>query len=462
MLATLRKNLSSPQDIYNASPRFIQRVLANAEAFRRDRLRRYGDYQSVVALYDPSWYASATHVQEAYQLEQLRRLIEAARRYVPYYRQTLPDIPIRSLDDLYLLPIVEKSAIRHNRMAFVHESTPINKLWLHATSGSTGAPLLYYHDRSATRAHQAIADALMAMHGCYLGERRVRFSGVYVAPYVQTKPPFWMFVDFYRQLQCSSYHLSAATYRHYLRAMREARVVYGTGYATSWHLLASFISESGETPPRLQALFTDSEGMSLEQQAITERAFGCPVFQTYGLGETGQIGMQCAAKRYHVLTQACIIEILDDADNPVRPGETGQIVVTDLTSMVTPFIRYRTGDLATLAADVCPCGWHSPSWTEIVGRVDDRIKTPEGRWIGRLSHVTKPGVGVRESQIVQTAIDRVVIRVVPDHNFDQNSMDAVIDAAHRYLGHSMQVSWERVESLPRMKSGKLRHVVREI
>jgi phenylacetate-CoA ligase len=226
-------------------------------------------------------------------------------------------------------------------------------------------------------------------------------------------------------------------------------------------MLATFILEGGARPPALRAIVTDSEGIAAEQQEAVERAFGCPVYQTYGLGETGQVAMQCARRRYHVLSRSAVVEILDEAGTPVRPGEAGQIVVTDLTATLTPFIRYRTGDLATPAAEPCACGWHSPSWQEIVGRLDDRVLTPDGRWIGRLSHVTKPGVGIRESQIAQTAIDRLVIRVVPDRDFDPRSMAAVVQAAHTYLGAQMQVTWEEVPSLPRTRAGKLRHVVRE-
>ena len=96
-----------------------------------------------------------------------------------------------------------------------------------------------------------------------------------------------------------------------------------------------------------------------------------------------------------------------------------------------------------------------------MGRVDDYVVTPEGRKVGRLSHVTKPGIGIAESQIAQVSPDEVVIRVVPDNGFDPQSMFLVLDAAHRYLGNSVRVSWEKVDRLPRMKSGKLRHVVRE-
>lgn len=202
--------------------------------------------------------------------------------------------------------------------------------------------------------------------------------------------------------------------------------------------------------------------ITADDYAVVEQAFGCPMVQTYGAGEIGQMAWQCEHRRYHVLSRAAIAEVVGADGLPVAPGETGQIVVTTFAGAGTPFIRYQTGDLATLAADDCPCGRHSPSWLAIEGRIDDRIKTPDGRWIGRLSHVTKPGVGIKESQIAQVAPDRIVIRVVPAPDFVPESMQAVVEAARRYLGPTMHVEWEIVERLPRTRAGRLRHVVREI
>ncbi|MDZ4720131.1 MAG: AMP-binding protein [Roseiflexaceae bacterium] len=462
MASSLLKRLPNQQALYNRSPRALQRLFVNAEAWRRDWFRRYGDYDAELKRFDPSWYTTDLATQEAYQIEQLQLVIDAARSDVDWYHRNLPPITIHSLAELGNLPILEKDTIRANRQAFVQDGVPTKALWLHSTSGSTGAPLHYYHDRSATRAHQAVADAILNAYGCRVGDRRVRISGVYVAPYEQKTPPFWIYIDHYRQLQCSAYHLAPGTYSAYLQAMRDTRVTYGTGYASAWHLLAAHILESGEKPPQFKAIFTDSEGISLDQQATVERAFGCPVYQTYGTGEVAQVAQQCINKRYHILTRNAIIEIVDDDGHPVRPGETGQVIVTDLISFVTPFIRYRTGDLATLAADSCSCGWQSPALTTIVGRLDDRIRTPEGRWVRVGGHIIRPALGVKESQIVQIAIDHVIVRVVPGPHFEPASMDTVMAAARQYIGDSVRVTWEQVDSLPRTRSGKLRHVVREI
>lgn len=463
MITQLRRRLPSQRALFDAAPPPLRRVFANLEAVRRDWYRRYGNYREELRRFDPAWYRAASAEEQAtYQAAQLARIVARARATVPHYRAALPADPIRTLDDLRRLPILEKEMVRRDPLALVAEGTPMRALWLNSTSGSTGMPLRYYQDRSATRSHQALSDALMAEQGCRLGERRVRISGVYLAPYEQTEPPFWIYIDFYRQLQCSAYHLGPRSYGAYLQAMRDARVVYGTGYATAWHQLAMHLLASGERPPALRAIFTDSEGITVEQQRSVERAFGCPVFQGYGTGEVWTVATQCEHRRYHVLTRSAIVEILDDAGRPVAPGETGQIIATDLTSAVTPFIRYRTGDLATLAPGPCPCGRHSPSWTAVEGRLDDRLLTPEGRWVRVGGHIIRPAVGVRESQIVQTAPARIVVRVVPAHDFDPASMELVLAEARRYLGEAMEVRWELADGLPRTRAGKLRHIVREI
>lgn len=454
--------LPAQQQIYDAAPPWLQRVLVNAEAVRREWFRRHGDYRRLVMAHDPAWYYRPRAEQEAWQLAQLNRLLAEVRRRVPYYRRVLPERPLATLSELSTLPMLSKEQIRCDPFALVADDINRRALWPRKTSGSTGTPLTFYLDREATRNHQAPADAMLAALGCPFGAPRARFSGAYVAPYTRTQPPFWIWIDLYRQLQCSAYHLAPEFYPHYLRALRESGVVYGTGYPTAWHLLAMYLLESGEQPPRLRAIISDSEGISLEQQAVVEQAFGCRMVQTYGTGEIGQIAWQCEHGRYHTLSRAAITEVVDANGQPVAPGETGQIVVTSFASAGTPFIRYQTGDLATLAADDCPCGRHNPSWLAIEGRIDDRIKTPDGRWVGRLSHVTKPGIGIKESQIVQVALDRIVIRVVPAPDFVPESMQAVVAAARRYLGPDMQIEWETVARLPRTRAGKLRHVVREI
>ena len=51
------------------------------------------------------------------------------------------------------------------------------------------------------------------------------------------------------------------------------------------------------------------------------------------------------ARGHHVVAEGYIVEILRDGE-PARPGEIGEVVITDLNNYCMPFIRYRIGDLA--------------------------------------------------------------------------------------------------------------------
>lgn len=453
---------SLAQALFECSPPLVKRIMANVEALRRDQFRRYGDFSALVALHNPDYQDQELRTQQSWQFDRLRRLLQLARQ-APHYRARLPaDLEASCEQDLRQLPILSKDDLRRDPQALVRDRISPNTLWLNTTSGSTGSPLRFYVGRSAVRSRHAVTDAFMAWHGCHFGERRARFSGVLVARSETSQPPFWLYVDRYSQLQCSSYHLSPGTAAQFVDALQRARVTYGTGYASSWHLLATCAQEADLPPLGLKAIFTDSEGLSLKEQQVMEQAFHCPVFQTYGLGETGTVAVQCRVRRYHVLTRACILEVLDDSGDPVPPGSEGEIVVTDLSSEEAPILRYRTGDLAVAASAPCACGWKSPSLHEIVGRLDDRIRTPEGRWIGRLGLIAQEMQGVRESQIAQVATDHVVIRVVPGPGWDPDNMRSIIHLASKYIGPSTKISWEAVDRVPRHNSGKIKYLVREI
>jgi phenylacetate-CoA ligase len=76
----------------------------------------------------------------------------------------------------------------------------------------------------------------------------------------------------------------------------------------------------------------------------------------------------------HLLSELIIVEILDNAGDPVAVGETGEIVVTPLGIEGTPLLRYRTGDIAQLHIDPCACGRETPRLGPILGRRAQMLK----------------------------------------------------------------------------------------
>jgi phenylacetate-CoA ligase len=69
-----------------------------------------------------------------------------------------------------------------------------------------------------------------------------------------------------------------------------------------------------------------------------------------------------------------IIEFLDDHDNPVRPGEPGEVTITTLGVEGMPLLRFKTGDIATAHDKPCKCGRNTMRVGPVLGRKKQMIK----------------------------------------------------------------------------------------
>jgi phenylacetate-CoA ligase len=449
------------EKVYLYSPSFIKRVFVNVEAVRRDLYRKFGDYNELlIRAIDKNELVNGLSEDEL--KEKLQYLLEKAQSNTRYYKDSRYKIHINKLSDLSKLPVLEKSDIRENATLLIANNSNKKDLYEGRTSGSTGTPLDYYVDKNSVRKGKLSYEAFLNLIGCGTNERSARISGVKVLPFNKTTPPFWIYIDLYKQLQCSAFHIKDETVPLYNEAMKRYKVSYGTGYPTAWLFLAQYIDKLHLSPPKIKAIVTDSEGISQDQQRYIEKIFDCPVYQTYGLGEVCCFSVMCKYGHYHIFSDNVYVEIIDEDNKPVEPGMEGEIIVTDLNSERYPIIRYRTGDFGVLGTKKCECGWNTTYLSKVTGRVDDYVITPDGRKIGRLSHIMKPAKGVLESQLVQTRTDELKIKVVPSSDFEVKSMETVISNAQHYLGTDIKISWEPVDVLERTTNGKIRYVIRKI
>lgn len=452
------------QKIFYIAPGWLKEFGVVYEAKRRNRFRRYGDYNSVREEYSFNRLSELDRVGIwDLQLAKINRLLQHARSHCRFYQERLPAAPIRTLDEFRNIPILYKDEAKVNLNDMISSAASKKDLYWDVSSGSTGTPFRYCVGREGIRARFAILDNFYGLYTSSYGGRRARISGVKVAPVDSKHPPFWIYNRVDNQLQFSAYHLSADTAPLYAQALLDFQPEYITGYAHAIFLLGSYFQKTKNLIPSVKAVFPDSENLLPEYRPVIEEGFNAPCIDNYGLGEVGTCAVQCSKGQYIELSLSHLLEVVDEKGEPVKPGEVGRVLVTDFTNYGCPFIRYDTGDLAR-AAEGCGCEWkHITHIAEIVGRIDDMIITPKGRWVGRLSHVTKPGVGIRESQIIQRRLDKIEIKIVPDKNFDPRCLDKISAAAKEYLGEEMKVEIIMVDEIPRSASSqKIKHVIREI
>jgi len=108
-----------------------------------------------------------------------------------------------------------------------------------------------------------------------------------------------------------------------------------------------------------------------------ESAFGARVFDHWGMTEIGSLGVESVnyAEGLYLLETECIAEIIDsESAQPVEPGETGELVITNLGRWGSPIIRYRTGDLVQKDLSDSPDGLCLKRLKGgVLGRADDMM-----------------------------------------------------------------------------------------
>ena len=124
----------------------------------------------------------------------------------------------------------------------------------------------------------------------------------------------------------------------------------------------------------LKKMWLTGEGCSDSFRKRIENIYGTRANTYYGSLECGGIGIECDAHDgYHIMQAHVIVEIVDpQTDEPLEPGEIGEIVVTNTLRYDTPLIRYRTRDLGYIDSTPCSCGVSAPK-LYLRGRVVDQM-----------------------------------------------------------------------------------------
>src|SRR5205807_408837 len=150
---------------------------------------------------------------------------------------------------------------------------------------------------------------------------------------------------------------------------------------------------------------------------------GCLVFPAGGLSTDQRIaawGFECDARAglVHVNEDYCLAEVLDEAGEPVKPGERGELIFTSLYRKAMPLIRYRTRDVVQVADRRCPCGRTLLALEGgVLARLDDMKKVRVVIvYPRRVEELVRPFAGVDEFQILfrrHEGLDDIVVRIDP-------------------------------------------------
>jgi phenylacetate-CoA ligase len=236
-------------------------------------------------------------------------------------------------------------------------------------------------------------------------------------------------------------------------------------YTQACAQLARFIVDRGLRDWDDIPVLCGAEAVLSGDRAALERAFGPGIFDTYGSRETMLVASECERHTgLHLSEENLLVEIAGPDGKPLPPGESGDVIVTDLNNWGMPFIRYQNGDVASMAAKPCVCGRGLRMLERVEGRRADTLTDGAGNPIpGILVHVLFADAHsdlVRQFQAVQRRDGRVVLKVVRGAGFTDAKFDVSLKRFTEYLRGS-PLTIEFHDSIPPGPNGKRRTIVVE-
>ena len=320
------------------------------------------------------------YVQKDYlrglQLERLRKMVQHAYDHVELFNsrmkeRTLVPADVKSLGDIAKLPFMVKADLR-DTYPFGLFAVPMSEVVrLHASSGTTGKPIVVGYTRSDLEVWMEVVKRAFAScgltrddviqvsygYGLFTGGLGAHYGaealGATVVPTSggNTQRQIMLMRDFGTTAVCCT--------PSYFNFMIEQALAQGI--------------DMRDLP--IKAGIFGAEPWTEEMRKRIEAASGIKAYDIYGLSEIigPGVAIECGCQQgMHVFEDHFYPEIINPETGEVLPdGETGELVLTTLSKYAMPMIRYRTRDITKIIAEPCECGRTIRRISRISSRSDD-------------------------------------------------------------------------------------------
>jgi len=420
--------------------------------------------------YDPEIETASREAMRKLQAMKLRAIVQQAWDHSPFYRKkfeeaSLTPDKIHSVEDVSRLPFITKEDLRQRQEA----SPPWGDILtlkaeecqrVHLTSGTTGKPL------------KILDTAEDWSKFCHIYARNLYAYGIRKMDMVMPAFSFGPWIGFWagyyacQEIGCLLFASGGMKTEQRLDALLTYPItVLGCTPSYAIHM-ADVASKSGinlsqQAKIRISWHTGESGAAVPGVRKKIEEAYGCKAFDFLGSTEIGPWGFNCEFQSglTHVNEDWAYPEVLHlETDEPVGPGGTGELVLTNLERRANPFLRYRSRDIVQVADRRCPCGRTLFSLEGSVrGRLDD-MKKVRGIIVypSKIEEIIRAFKEVEEFQVLFKRIhdlDEILVRIDPVPELERGFYSSLRGRLEKALqiGLGIRTSVEILESgsLPR-------------
>lgn len=319
---------------------------------------------------------------KAHQEQKLREALQYVATNSVYYRSLFKsegiDIAtIQTIEDLQKLPVTTKEQLQEFNDDFL--CVPKSKIVDYSTtSGTSGKPVTFgITDKDLDRLayNEAISFAcsgiqegdvvqlmttidrrFMAGLAYFLGIRKLKASIIRIGAGVPELQ--WDSIQNYKP----TYLITVPSF---LLKLIEYAEAHGIDYNASGIKGAICIGE----PLRNQDFSPNILSKKINAK------WNIKLYSTYASTEMSTAFAECEhLVGGHLHPELIIAEVLDENDQPVTNGGSGELAVTTLGIEGMPLVRFKTGDIVQLHSEPCLCGRNTPRIGPVIGRKQQMLK----------------------------------------------------------------------------------------
>ena len=316
----------------------------------------------------------------------IRRLVRYAARHVPYYRDRfardgIDPRTIRGAHDLDALPRLARDEVRAEPARFLSTSRRAKTTLPLLTGGTTGTPLEVHHDWRSLLANIGFGERerapVIALSGgafrpkeLHVGYETSNFRKILNFYATHTRLPVKP-----RRASVSM----QASFEEIVDAINVERPDILTAYGGFLETFFRTVEARGVTLHKPKVVMYVGETLPAGRRAWIERELGASVMSRYCSVEAFKIGYFCErGTGFHLHDDLCHVRIVRPDGSTCRPGEAGEIVISNLVNHATVLLNYPTGDVAFLHEGPCGCGRTHRLMSEVEGRVEDMVPLASG------------------------------------------------------------------------------------
>jgi len=410
-------------------------------------------------------------IEENHNLQRIKlfKLIQYASQNIPYYNRIIKEYDMQFseytiFDDIKKLPILTKDIIRNNSDGLFkfRDST----YYRNTSGGSTGEPVIFYQDKHYLEWATATKILLNEWAGRKIGEPMVKLWGS-LRDVLSGGEGFkgYLKQQLYGVMILPSYRMTEKDLYKYVQSINNIKPRLILAYTNGIDELARFIKENCLSIYSPRAIMTSAGVLYPEVRARIEEVFQALVFNRYGSREVGDIACNCEKNQgLHIIPDIHYIEILDEQDKEVKPGERGEIVVTLLTNYTMPLIRYKIGDRGILSEIECSCGRGFPLLKKVEGRIRSVFKNKQGDFIDggvfvRLFYFCD---NIKQFQVIQESLEQITINLVlkdkRQTKVAKKDFMEINKSIKIIMGNKTIIKYNLVDVIDSSPSGKYRYV----